>query len=289
MQNFINQLDTRSFNVLILSDQKELGQLISQEVAGKYGYVLLKNLDYGTNDCNLREWILTELASSLGVPQGHDAGGKIIWDVKPKVQTVSQISTFSEHQDEAPPHNDSVYSEEIEDFFGLAVVVPASDGGGRSQITSNISMINELEKTEDGCKTLEILRNEVFPFAIPTVFIGKEGDSSKEVVIAPVLEDEDSTRFRLDLILKGFQKAPELWSEAKEKAVRNFYELATSGRHTQEFLMEKGDILFGHNRRILHARTPFLDPERHLLRIRMRALESRTSVNNENYTFSNCR
>jgi hypothetical protein len=260
MQNFINQIHTSSFNILSLTDQQKLGQIISQELAGKYGYVLLTNLNYDTENCSQRGWVLTELASHLGVPEGHNADGKIIWDVKSKIQTASQITTFSEHQDEAPPHNDSVYSENIEDFFGLAVVKPALDGGGRSQITCNTSMIQELKGTEDGCKTLEVLRNEFFPFAIPTVFIGKEGNVTKEVIIAPVLEQEDFTRFRLDLILKGFEKAPELWSETKEKAVRKFYELATSGRHTQEFLMEKGDILFGHNRRMLHARTPFLDP-----------------------------
>ena len=276
MQNFINQIDTRSFNVLSLTDQQKLGQIISRELAGKYGYVLLTNLNYDTENCSQREWVLTELASYLGVPEGHNADGKIIWDVKPKIQTASKITTFSEHQDEAPPHNDSVYSENIEDFFGLAVVKPASDGGGRSQITCNASIIQELKGTEYGCRTLEILRNELFPFAIPTVFMGKEGDTTKEVIIAPVLEQEDFTRFRLDLILKGFEKAPDLWSEAKEKAVRKFYELATSGRHTQEFFMEKGYILFGHNRRILHSRTPFLDSERHLLRIRMRAFEDST-------------
>lgn len=277
MQNFINQFDIRSFNVLSLNDQKTLGQIISQEVAGKHGYILLKNVGYDTEDCIQREWVFTELAYSLGVPEGHNADRKIIWDVKPKIQTSSHITTFSEHQDEAPPHNDSVFSENIEDFFGLAVVKPASDGGGRSQITCNTSMIEELKSTECGCGTLEILKNELFPFAIPTVFMGKEGDIKKDVIIAPVLEQEDLTRFRLDLILKGFEKAPELWSEVKEKSVRKFYELATSGRHTQEFLMEKGDILFGHNRRILHARTPFLDIERHLLRIRMRAFENKVA------------
>jgi hypothetical protein len=274
MQNFINQIDTRPFNVLSIQDQKELGQIISQEVNGKHGYVLLNNLGYDTDDCTQREWVFTELASSLGIPEGHNVDGKIIWDVKPKVQTSSQITTFSEHQDEAPPHNDSVYSENIEDYFGLAVINPASDGGGRSQITSNVSIIQELKGTEYGYKVLETLRNESFPFAIPTVFIGKEGNTQKEVVIAPILEHEDCTRFRLDLILKGFEKAPQLWSEVKEKAVRTFYELAISGRHTKDFFMQKGDILFGHNRRILHARTPFFDSERHLLRIRMRAFES---------------
>jgi hypothetical protein len=270
MKKSINQFDAKGLSIHQPEELSLLRQIIRQEVNASQGYILLKNMNYNVDCPTKRELIFTKLAEALGKPEGHDAAGKIIWDVKPKPQVSSAISTFSEHNDEAPPHNDSVYSQHIEDTFGLLCVTPASDGGGRSIITSVASMISELEQNYSGQRMLQLLRYDNFPFAIPSIFIGKEGNPDQTYVVAPVLEKYDHCRFRLDLILKGFEKAPELWSLEKEMAARKFYELATSGRHSVEFAMEKGDILFGHNRRILHARTPFEDNSRHLLRIRMR-------------------
>lgn len=270
MKKSINQFDAQELDIEYSEELSLLRQVIRQEVNGGEGYILLKNVAYDVDNQEERERVFITLAQSLGCPEGHDAAGKIIWDVKPKPQVSSSITTFSEHNDEAPPHNDSVYSKKIEDTFGLLCVAPAADGGGRSVITGIESMISELTTTGEGQRILFLLRYGEFPFAIPSIFIGKEGNPNQEVVVAPVLEKYDYSRFRLDLILKGFDKAPQLWSQEKEWAVRQFYQLAVSGRHSIDFVMEKGDILFGHNRRILHARTLFEDPNRHLLRIRMR-------------------
>ena len=270
MKKTINLFDAQQMSIEYPEQLSLLQQVVRQEVNGEHGYVVLNNINYNVECPMSRDLIFTKIAEALGNPEGHDAAGKIIWDVKPKPQVSTGISTFSEHNDEAPPHNDSVYSQNIEDTFGLLCVTPASDGGGRSVITSVASIISELEKSCSGQCFLNLLRYEQFPFAIPSIFIGKEGNPDQTFVAAPVLEKYDHCRFRQDLILKGFEQAPDLWSQEKEDAVRAFYKMAVSGNHSVSFSMEKGDILFGHNRRILHARTPFEDTNRHLLRIRMR-------------------
>ena len=131
------------------------------------------------------------------------------------------------------------------------------------------SILTELNQTADGRGVVKRLRGEHFPFAVPTAFMGKESSPDTDVVVAPVLEGENATRFRLDLIQTGFDQMPELWTSAKEWAVQRFYELATCGRRTLTLQLNSGDILFGHNRNILRARTPFDDAQRLLIRIRM--------------------
>lgn len=232
------------------------------------GWIVLKNFGARMTP-EMQRAAFLRLNQLVGTPIGHDRAGKIIWDIKARQpgKDANAVVTFSEHNHEADLHTDSQYSEYPEDFFSLLTLKRAACGGGESSLLSLKAILAELRSTAEGRRHLAVLRDTDYPFIVPNVF-RKHPDGKPEFAFGPILRDNE-IRFRIDTIEKALAYAPEFCS-AEQLAAFNFLkQLIRSSKATQHFFLENNDLIFIHNKTMLHGRGSFTDPERHLLRIRM--------------------
>lgn len=94
-------------------------------------------------------------------------------------------TTFSEHDGEAEYHTDSQFYPDPEKYFSLWTIQHARDGGGVSGLIDGRKLIQFLENKSP--EALSTLRNELFPFRVPSVFTKDGHDSCVEVLQAPIL------------------------------------------------------------------------------------------------------
>ena len=177
---------------------------------------------------------LTELVGSWGHPHGHDASGRVVWDVRldPDGQARSQ------RMDEFSLHTDASFEDPPPRYVGLLVIRRDALGGGQSQWVSTAEV---LERVSGACKVR--LREKRF-LAVPAEFC--KGSSG---IWGPLLCGLDLMRYRGEIADDGE------------------FASALEGRREVSDLAE-GTLLLLDNWRFLHGRTPVLDPSRHLLRVR---------------------
>ncbi len=173
--------------------------------------------------------------------------------------------TFSEALGEAPLHTDSAFSDAPERYNALYCVTEASCGGGLSKLVSGPAVIADLETTADGRRCIELLRRLHFPFRVPDAFF-----ASSRLITAPVLGDAPLVRFRPDCIERGFAMRPDLDTPDHRWAFDYFRAAAETHRSQTLHRLRSGEMIVFCNHRLLHARTDYTDPARHLTRVRMR-------------------
>lgn len=108
------------------------------------------------------------------------------------------------------------------------------------------------------------MREADYAFRVPDAFF-----TGQRFITGKILAEQPLIRFRHDCIERGFDLCPDLATERH----RFYYSLFRSAAETHasrtEFLMADGEMIVYDNTRLLHGRTDFQDPVRHLIRVRM--------------------
>ncbi len=203
------------------------------------------------------------ICSLIGNPTKHDVNKKIIWDIKAKEKCNLENSTFSQHKDYAYFHTDSQYRENPEKYFGICALTPATDNGGVNQIITLSQIISAILLMKDGKAFLDTLKRIFFPFYVPNEFRLND----ENIILKPILTNDEFIRFRFDTILKGFEFTKE---NQERKNVLNYFKcIVDSINPVLNYKLKKNEYLIIDNHRVLHSRTSFEDDNRHLIRVRM--------------------
>ena len=182
-----------------------------------------------------RAW-LTDLIGGWGHLHGHDAAGKLVWDVR--VEPSGQAR--SQGMDEFSLHTDASFEDTPPRYVGLLVIRPDASGGGQSQW---VAVSDVLMRVSERCRAyLRMVRS----LRVPAEF-----SKGVERIWGPLLCGQDFMRYRRELL---------------EADVPEF-SLALEGERVSCDLAE-GSLLLLDNWRFLHGRTAVRDPLRHLLRVR---------------------
>ncbi|MFC6082589.1 TauD/TfdA family dioxygenase [Sphaerisporangium aureirubrum] len=193
------------------------------------------------------------IATGFGRPSSRD-GGREIWTVTPR--TTRPGATFSIRAGGAGFHTDAQYHSRPEDVVCLFVVRPAADGGDTMLLTAR-DVVATLGRDPAGEVALERLAQPVWTWTPPDVFTGK---AAAAVPPMPVLPGDGTVRWRRDNL--GPLRPPHAHAATVlESGLRR----APATRLRQH----PGDVIVIDNHRTLHGRTPFADPERRLLRVRL--------------------
>ena len=238
------------------------------EALEQTGYVLIKNFILPDCDDEEARSKFEILAPKIGIPVSHDVHDSIVWDIKAAKTSASEVITYSQHQHKADLHTDSQYSFYPEDYFGLLTLKKASCGGGESLLLSLKDILHELRSTELGQEVERILRENDYPFMVPTVFKREEEDQILEMNWGPILR-ENEIRFRVDTLEKAVTASGDRCTKEQIDAYYYLKNLICNSPSLKRFFLERGDLLFVNNKTMLHGREAFQDPERHLLRVRM--------------------
>jgi alpha-ketoglutarate-dependent taurine dioxygenase len=233
------------------------------------GCVIIRDFNVFELDMNLKKNLFLALCSLIGNPIEHNLGKKdYIWDIKLR-ENASLIPTFSEHNSEAPLHTDTQYRLNPEKYISLFALKKARCGGGETTILQFEDVIRTLQKTTNGQDCLYVLKNSLFPFAVPSVFSRDENQA--HWIFAPIISDKKSIRYRFDTIDQGlrYSNLSEADNTKQVWALHFFREHITSHSSVVKLSLEDGEILILDNERVLHGRTSFSDPNRHILRARM--------------------
>ncbi|MGV7208350.1 TauD/TfdA family dioxygenase [Oxalobacteraceae bacterium A2-2] len=220
-----------------------------------------------------RNAVLYAIALSLGFPTSTDQRTRrVAWDIRARPGSAGQhrFVTFSERVGNADMHTDSSFYPMPEEQFLLYVVRAARCGGGASLLIDVDDIHAELQRTGAGRAAFALLSEAPVPFRVPSVYAASE--EQVEVELAPVFERLGQTlamRWRYDAILKGLAARPALDTPALRAALELLNEVIE--QHVPRFHQQLADdtLLWADNRRTLHGRDTYIDPERHLIRIRI--------------------
>lgn len=231
------------------------------------GFVVIPNFEADKKDGEQFRRSFLELCEAIGDPIAHDASGSIIWDIKSNPKSQSFIKTYSEHSHEAELHTDSQYSYYPEDYFALLTLKQASCGGGISYILTLEDVLSDFRNEPINIENERILRETNFPFVVPNVF-SRNSTDEREYNFGPILK-ENEIRFRIDTFEKAIKERPEFCTKDQLRAYNALKNTVLNSQKIRKFYLKENDLIFINNKTVLHGRSAFTDPERHLLRIRM--------------------
>jgi len=215
------------------------------------GFALI-SLDY----LDVEAKTFVALVSQLGTSDSHDQLGQVVWHVKYDDLVDQQSGTRSLTLKEFPMHTDASFEMPPPQFVALYVVREDAFGGGVTQLLDSHNFRHLLSQAS---KTT--LSQTLFTITVPEEF---RKSAECKTVRAPILDRDGNFRFRLELLLT------EDLDPAQLAAVAELEALLGREEWVQSFSLPAGSILLFDNGRIFHARTPVIDKERHLLRMRFR-------------------
>ena len=259
----------RNFEMIKYDPSKTMTQLaetVSNALKEK-GYIIIRNFDIDNKNIEECHEKFLSISEKIGITIGHDANNKIIWDIKSNPNSDSFVKTYSEHTHEAELHTDSQYSDYPEDYFGLLTIKKASCGGGISYLLSLEQILEDIRALSDGTEIERILTETKYPFIVPNVFKKSSGEEH-EFNFGPILR-ENEIRFRVDTFEKAIAFNGNLCTKQQVDAYKKLKKIIIENKKTKQFYLENKDLIFINNKTMLHGRSEFQDPERHLLRIRM--------------------
>ncbi|GAA1507900.1 TauD/TfdA family dioxygenase [Sphaerisporangium rubeum] len=223
----------------------------AQEELAARGWALLNDAPFLPHGRPDPEGVL-RIATGFGRPSDRD-GGREIWTIAPR--TTRPGATFSMRAGGAAFHTDAQYHSRPEDVICLFVVRPADDGGDTMLLTER-DVVTALRREPAGETALERLAQPVWTWTPPDVF----SKAAAAVPPMPVLPGDGTVRWRRDNL--GPLRPP----QAQAATV---FESGLRHAPAVRLCHHPGDVIVIDNRRTLHGRTPFADPERRLLRVRL--------------------
>jgi hypothetical protein len=111
--------------------------------------------------------------------------------------------------------------------------------------------------------------NTQFPFRVPSVFTSSGSDDTVEVFMAPILRDRPFIRYRRETLDKGIVALGKQLEQSQQNAINYLDSRLLDENVSYSFLIHAGEVAFANNYELLHSRSNFQDPERHLIRVRM--------------------
>jgi hypothetical protein len=187
---------------------------------------------------------------------------QFIWDVTPRTET--RWMTITETRSAAAFHTDASYAVSPDQYVAMFAVTPAADHGGETLL---VPLDEVIHGSSLDAGDIEVLRHQLFPIRVPTVFTKAQMDDHPEWIFAPILADIPRVRFRSDLIAKGRACHPDI--PARAIAALESFEASLRSLPPGRLFLEEGDLLLINNHHVLHARTEFRDMNRLLLRARL--------------------
>jgi alpha-ketoglutarate-dependent taurine dioxygenase len=246
----------------------ELAEAIRGIVATSAGAVLVKGLGFertaAVNGDAVRDALVLALTSAIGEPTDHCADKRVMWPVHSRPVAAGNQATFSESLGEAPLHTDSAFSRHPERYNALYVVRQSRCGGGQTVVVNGPRFLRDFAKTSRGADCIRFLRESDYAFRVPDAFF-----TGQRIITGKILAEEPMIRFRHDCIERGFDLRPDLATKEHRFNYSLFRDAAEAHASRTEFLMADGEMIVYDNTRLLHGRTDFQDPVRHLVRIRM--------------------
>ena len=239
--------------------------MIIEQVENGRGCALIKGLDPSNYDEDTLKIIYWGLGVHLGVPISQNRKGQLISHVRDRggnyySHNVRGYTTNSRIR----PHCDPA------DTVSLLCVQPAKKGG-QSEISSSISVYNELSQKTPGF--LEPLFNG-FHFDLRGEGVTSDPDevTFNKVPVFSYYDEKMSCRFNAKSIIEGQAKIGKPLRGIALEAVEEVARLASHDDFRYDLNFSRGDIQILNNHTILHARGDFEDykePERkrNLLRL----------------------
>lgn len=198
------------------------------------------------------EAALLEAVRGWGIPSRRD-GGSDVWPIRPRL--VDKGATFSVRSGPAGLHTDAQYHERPEDLVVICCVRPA-DHGGETTLLGLSDIWEAIRGQRDTADLERWLRAPIWGFSVPLEFGGGEG-----VARVSILSDS-GIRWRRDNLRAEIDGAI-------EQIADTFAAVCESSLRKVVLPLGPGDALVMDNRRVLHGRLGFADPQRHLLRVRL--------------------
>lgn len=214
----------------------------------------------------VRDALVLALTSAIGEPTNHCADKRVMWPVNSRPVEAGKQPTFSESLGEAPLHTDSAFSHQPERYNALYVIRQSRCGGGQTVLVNGPRFLRDFASTPHGADCIRFLRETDYAFRVPDAFF-----TGQRFITGRILGDDPVIRFRHDCIERGFELCPELATKEHRLHYARFRTAAEAHESRAEFLMGDGDMVVFDNTRLLHGRTDYQDPLRHLIRVRMRA------------------
>lgn len=234
--------------------------------------------DFSVHDRNL---LLFALSLSLGFPTPTEPRHqRVFWDDRSRPPSressrTGEFTTFSERTGRADMHTDSSFIPMPEEHFLLYTVRAARCGGGASCLIDVDDVVSALMDTRAG-RMAQIAMTDVWPFDIPSAFASHPPGQPKSAVgLFPIFSapfgstSAVNIRWRHDAILRGLAARPELCSPSRLTALSLMHDLIKNNVPCFKHTLDDDSLLWVDNHHMLHGRTDFTDPDRHLIRVRI--------------------
>jgi TfdA family taurine catabolism dioxygenase TauD len=172
---------------------------------------------------------------------------------KPRAQLVHYVEPATDlpsarggHESERL-HTDTADWEPVVELISMVCVRADPAGGGRSRVLDVDTIRNEV-RDKLGAATLDRLETEKVPWQLAPYWGGG-------VSWRPILTNESICwrRYTIDMALDSTGAT---LSNDMLETLQNFEALISTTPCTLDFLMREGELLFSHNHRTIHARTP---------------------------------
>jgi alpha-ketoglutarate-dependent taurine dioxygenase len=263
-----NELALRAGMLMMVPELAAFRGRVTELFQSGYGAVVIDDLHLQGKPPALRNKLLYALCIALGfLTPSTQRQTTLLWDVKQRPVLANRPATYSEHSAEADLHTDSQGYPVPEELFALYVIHAARCGGGASTFLCLDPLRETLAATPEGRDALAVLASHQFPFSLQP---GESATRAGAVTTAPILADAPGIRFRRDVVEQGFIARPDLATQEARAAVAALL-AALARAPVTTYALGDGSIALCNNHTMLHGRTAFTDPERHLLRTRMSA------------------
>lgn len=249
---------------------QNLANRIKETLKAGRGYCLVEGLRFEELEANqsLLNVYIINISNLLGTSTQTDKKeGLIVWPIKVDFEATGDNLTYSQHRGAADLHTDTQYFSKPEEVISLWCLSADKNGDGKNILVDGREAIRQL--IESGrSKTVNLLKDGVYPFRVPTSFTTTGEDECIEVFVGPILSENPLVRYRKQTIDRARSITGYEIDEPHISAMDEFNNVISQKGFGRRILLQRGQVLFVNNHEILHGRTAFTDPERHLLRIR---------------------
>ena len=199
-----------------------------------------------------RAGVVEEVASLVG--DLGEAAYTRVFDLSPSGTVQTMGATFHE----VPPHTDEAFRYAPPGVNVLGCLRPASDGG-ESILVDGFHAAHQLRRTDPACFDLLVQYGQDF-----NRMHGSSLDQrSRQPMI--VLDDRQAViGIRVHTRAAGPLNLPSEIVKPYYEAYRRFCSYLFDAENQVQFQLRAGDAILFDNHRVLHARTAFTDPRRHL-------------------------
>ncbi len=265
-----NSLGKEALNSIMIDADPELQEHFKegqQKLDGEPGHFILKRTGLEKLSLPLAQLTAIAVSSFFGHPTKPSPRSPVIaWPIDYTAEDGTPGLTFSQTNAEATMHTDTQYFSEPEPYFGLFCIKPAKDGGGMSQVIDSRIVLNNLAEVDGEDLLTELARP--FPFRVPAIFTKDPHNQLLEITWAPIVSS-NGIRYRKDTLVDALSVDGISVPDTQLSALEIFEEALTRAPVTN-YNLGAGDVLFVNNHRLLHGRTAFQDPDRLMLRVRVK-------------------